>query len=171
MIKLQPLPFYEILDTLFRHIEKTLCHILHACSWFLYKLIVVRKFHNRRLCGHRQVAVLLILGIWGWKNLMKFLLKLANFKMAVSLEPFDRFWCFNFWEKALDVCFHSGMTAGHQTLTTCATPPPQPLSDNTVKHTTKHPHPGTFVSNCVLFMFQSGGLGNSVFFLGYSIIE
>ncbi len=27
--------------------------------------------------------------------------------MAVSLEPFDRFWCFNFWVKALDVYFHS----------------------------------------------------------------
>ncbi len=32
--------------------------------------------------------------------------------MTVSLEPFDRFWCFNFWVKALDVYFHSSTTAG-----------------------------------------------------------
>ncbi len=29
--------------------------------------------------------------------------------MAVSLEPFDWFWCFNFWEKALEVYFYSSM--------------------------------------------------------------
>ena len=38
--------------------------------------------------------------------------KLGDFKMAVSLEPFDRFWCFNFWLKALDVYFYPGLTAG-----------------------------------------------------------
>ena len=32
--------------------------------------------------------------------------------MTVSLEPFDRFWCFNFWVKALDVYFHCGLSAG-----------------------------------------------------------
>ncbi len=32
--------------------------------------------------------------------------------MAVSLEPFDGFWCFNFWVKALDVYFHPMITAG-----------------------------------------------------------
>ena len=41
---------------------------------------------------------------------MKFLVKLANFTMAVSLEPFDLFWCFNFWERAPNVYFHSGIT-------------------------------------------------------------
>ncbi len=30
-------------------------------------------------------------------------------------------------------------------------------------HTTKHLHSGTFVFNCVMFMFQSRGLGNNVF--------
>ncbi len=43
---------------------------------------------------------------------MEFLVKLANFKMAVSMKPFNWFWCFNFWEKALDVYLNSGMTAG-----------------------------------------------------------
>ena len=38
-------------------------------------------------------------------------------------------------------------------------------------HTTKHLHSGTFVLNCVMFMFRSGGLGNNVFFLSNSIIE
>ena len=32
--------------------------------------------------------------------------------MAVSLEPLDRFWCFNFCLKALDVFFHPEVTAG-----------------------------------------------------------
>ncbi len=34
-----------------------------------------------------------------------------------------------------------------------------------VLHTTKHLHSGTFVFNCVMFMFRSKGLGNSVSFL------
>ncbi len=38
--------------------------------------------------------------------------KLGDFKMAVSLEPFDRFWCFNFWLKAFDVYFYPGLTTG-----------------------------------------------------------
>ncbi len=38
--------------------------------------------------------------------------KLAEIKMAVSLEPVDRFWCFNFWVKALDVYFNPSITAG-----------------------------------------------------------
>ena len=38
--------------------------------------------------------------------------KLAEFKIAVSLELFDRFWCSNFWVKALDVYFHPTNTAG-----------------------------------------------------------
>ena len=85
-----------------------------VCSICSFGCNVVRKMRNRRLCGHRQVATLLTMGIilWGWRKWMKFLIKQANFKMAVSLEPFDRFWCFNFWEKALDVYFYSGMTAG-----------------------------------------------------------
>ena len=32
--------------------------------------------------------------------------------MAVSLEPFNRFWYFHFWVKALDIYFHLGPTAG-----------------------------------------------------------
>ncbi len=32
--------------------------------------------------------------------------------MSVSRELFDRFWCFNFWMKALDVYFHPNLTAG-----------------------------------------------------------
>ncbi len=43
---------------------------------------------------------------------IEFKIKLARFKMVVSLEPFDGFWCFNFWVKALDVYFHPGITAG-----------------------------------------------------------
>ncbi len=61
------------------------------------------------------------------QKLLNFKWKLAGFKMAVSLEPFDRFWCFNFWVKALDVYFHPG------TPTTGATPPPPPLTDNTAE--------------------------------------
>ncbi len=38
-------------------------------------------------------------------------------------------------------------------------------SDHFPYHTTKHLHFGTFVLNYVIFMFQSGGLGNSVFSL------
>ena len=38
-------------------------------------------------------------------------------------------------------------------------------------HTAKHLHSGTFVLNCVMFMFWGGGLGNSVFFFSYSIVE
>ncbi len=37
---------------------------------------------------------------------------MANFKMAVSLEPSDQFSFFNLWEKAPDVYFYSAMTAG-----------------------------------------------------------
>ena len=33
-----------------------------------------------------------------------------------------------------------------------------------IYHTTKHLHSGTFVLNCVMFMFRSGGLGNRCFF-------
>ena len=94
---------------------KTWFQELHM-GWSMHSFFVitsvVRKISNRRLCGHQQAATLVTMGIWGWKILMKFLVKLANFKMAVSLEPFDRFWCLNFWEKARDVCFHSGKTAG-----------------------------------------------------------
>ncbi len=32
--------------------------------------------------------------------------------MAVSLEPLNRFWWFNFCYKALDVYFHSDLTGG-----------------------------------------------------------
>ena len=33
--------------------------------------------------------------------------------MPISLKPFDRFWCFNFWLRALNVnCFHSRLIAG-----------------------------------------------------------
>ncbi len=37
----------------------------------------------------------------------------------------------------------------------------------TCNHTTKHLHSGTFVLNCVMFIFRSGGLGNSCFFPKY----
>ena len=36
---------------------------------------------------------------------LKFEVKLSKIEMAVSMEPFDRFLCFNFYLKALDVCF------------------------------------------------------------------
>ena len=67
--------------------------------------------HYRRLYGHLQVATLFT-ALWTYEdeeNKRNSWQKWANIKMAVSLEPLDRFWCFNFWEKALNVYFHSGM--------------------------------------------------------------
>ncbi len=75
---------------------------------------IVRKISNRGLSGQGQVATLFTMGIlvWGWENWRKFLVKVPNFKTTISLKLFDWFWRFKFWEKALDVCFHSGMAAG-----------------------------------------------------------
>ena len=46
------------------------------------------------------------------RKLLNLRRKLAGFKLAVSLEPFDWFWCFNFWVTTLDVDFHCSITAG-----------------------------------------------------------
>ncbi len=45
------------------------------------------------------------------------------------------------------------------------------FNNNASIHTTRHLHSGTIVLNCVMFMFRSWGLGNSVCFLSYSMIE
>ncbi len=54
----------------------------------------------------------------------------SKFQLAVSLEPFDWFWCFNFWVKALDVYLCSGSIAGTSDPYNRQKTQPQALVDN-----------------------------------------
>ena len=78
-------------------------------------------------------CALILTGVIVALKLLNLRWKLAGFKMAVSLEPCERFWWFNSGWKLSMSTFILASQPAHQTPTTGATPPSSPLTTLNMK--------------------------------------